>query len=295
MTDSLRRLGPAAWLALTLAAPLGCTTAEPERELGRATLAGTASAPPIGERLVSLPRPPILAAEDAAGLSKAGLNAARTDWQRLYRRTDAQLVSIDALPFLTRTAEGRAFLAAEGPRALARGRPAAQCPLTVVGLRPEGAPIDTLVSETLSRCLQGLTAAQPDCGCEVLAVNDFLTVPRWEMNYASGLTARMLVPALGLDALLVADIVEGETLIRGLDGPVGRLERLPGGRVRVVLGEGRQSFEGRSIPVGYRRGRIAERIYATDAEGRRMSLLIGFSPGELAEGVAAWLAWPADS
>lgn len=295
MTNPLRRLGPAASLVLMLAATLGCTPAEPDRELGRATLAGTASAPPIGARLVSLPRPPILAGEDAAEVSKAGLNALRTDWQRLYRRTDAQLVSVEALPFLTRTAEGRAFLAADAPRALARGRPAAECPLTVVGVPPEDTGIDTLVSETLSRCLRGLAPARPGCGCEVLAVNDFLTVPRWEMNYASGVAARMLAPALGLDALLVADIVEGETLIRGLDGPVGRLERLPEGRVRVILGDGAHSFEGRSIPVGYRRGRIAERIYATDSAGRRMSLLIGFPPGELADGAAAWLAWPAGS
>ena len=289
MDKARRCLLPAALLGLLLVSLSGCGEREPE--LG-ATIVTAGTVPMAGDRLVSLPRPPILVAEGTDDLAMARLNAARTDWQKLYRRTDAQLVSVDALPFLTRTEAGRAFLAAEGARALARGQPAERCPATVVSVPGEAASLDDLVGDTLSRCLAELAPAHPDCGCEVLAVNDFLTVPREEMNYASGLTARMRVPELGIDDVLVADVVEGETLIRGLRGPVARLERAPDDSVAVVMLRDGRRFAGRSLPVGYRRGRIAERIYATDPAGARMSLLVGFSPKELAEGAAAWLAWP---
>lgn len=276
-------------LLLLLPLATACNDSAPRVE---ATVGSDGTLSDAGDRLVALPRPPILAAEGTGDLAKARLNAVRTRWGQLYRRTDARLVSVEALPFLTRTEAGRAFLAAEGERALARGWPAESCPAVVTTAPAETAGLGELVGQALSDCLAEVGAVSPDCGCQVLAVNDFLTVPREEMKYASGTAARMRVPALGLDEILVADEAEDGTLIRDLRGPVARVTRGPGSRVEVKLLRGDRAFEGRSIEVGFRRGRLAERIYATDAAGARMSLLIGFSPEELAEGAAAWLAWP---
>lgn len=53
-------------------------------------------------------------------------------------------------------------------------------------------------------------------------------------------------------------------------------------------------FRGTAIEVGWRRGRIAQRLYLQDAAGRRVSLLLGFPPDDLAAYAAAWLAFPPD-
>ncbi|MEL6197930.1 MAG: hypothetical protein AAFT19_08790, partial [Pseudomonadota bacterium] len=50
----------------------------------------------------------------------------------------------------------------------------------------------------------------------------------------------------------------------------------------------------RVVDVGWRRGRIARRLYLQDAAGRRISLLLGFTPEDLEDYAAAWLAFPPD-
>lgn len=245
------------------------------------------------QRLIALPRPPILAATEPETLPLARLNATRTRWRELYGRTDARAVTAEALPFLTRTPEGRRFLAATGARAIARGMPAEICPATVT-VAPPGTPdMAELVEQTLASCLQRLQD-HPDCGCRVLAIGGYLTVPREDLAYATGTTARMLVPGLGVDAVMVAEDEDEGTLVRDLRGPVARVVRRgPDGAEVTLLRDGRV-FTGRREPIGYRRGRIAERIYARDATGTEMTLLIGFSPDELEQRAAAWLTWKAD-
>lgn len=277
-----------AFLALSVLFLQGCEQRAPLAE----SITVETVIPQAGRaNLVTLPRPPIIAAPDAEGLSLARLTAQRTRWADLYRRPDARLVSVDALPFLYRTAEGQRFLEAEVPRAIARGEPPEICPATVTTTDAPGIALPDLAEQTLDRCLARLRD-HPGCGCRLLAIGDFLTVPREEMSFATGTTARLRAPELGLDAVLVAEKTgERTVLLRGLAGPVGEITRDEDRTVTVALRGLR--FTGRTIPVGYRRGRIAERIYATDASGRRLSLLIGFSPDELAKGAAGFLAWPA--
>ena len=157
-----------------------------------------------------------------------------------------------------------------------------------------GAPFRARVArEALTRCLDRLGPAREGCGCRVIALDEVVTVPRDETAYATGVSARLRVPGLGLDLVLVAEDGPGpETLLRGLAGPVARLVHGEDDRITVVFEDTGRRFEGQAIPVGFRRGRLAERIYATDAEGHRLSLLVGFEPAELAGHAAAWLAWP---
>lgn len=89
-------------------------------------------------------------------------------------------------------------------------------------------------------------------------------------------------------------------VLRDITRPIGDLSiggdrkaslslRLPGD-----TDDARTVFTGAAIDVGWRRGRIARRLYLQDAAGRRISLLLGFTPEDLEDYAAAWLAFPPD-
>lgn len=245
------------------------------------------------QRMLVLDRPPVIAVQRAEEMPLAIRAAAGVRTDELERRETARWVRVDALPFLTQTEAGLRFLAAAAPRALARGMPPEICPALAAAAGAPGTGRGALAGQALDACLADLGAGHEGCGCRVIALDDVVTVPRDETVYATGVSARLRVPGLGLDMVLVAEDGPGpETLLRGLAGPVARLIHGEGDEVVVVFEQSGRRFEGRSIPVGFRRGRLAERIYATDAEGHRLSLLVGFEPAELAGHAAAWLAWP---
>lgn len=256
---------------------------------------------PIGESLhierMLLPqRPPVIVAQVPEDLVVAKLIAERIDKSQLDRGELSHWVGVDALPFLTSSATGRRFLAATAPRALARGDPPEVCPAVAMASGADGAGPRTradVVVEALDACLGQFAPKSAECGCRVVALDDMVTVPREEIAYATGTSARLRIAALGLDLLLVAEEGDnGEILLRDLTGPVARITRGSDSSVVLRLIDGGGTFRGYSIPVGFRRGRLAERIYAEDSGGMRLSLLIGFGPDELAQSAGAWLAWP---
>jgi len=240
-----------------------------------------------GTAFFALSSPPEIIAKGPGGVVRAVRLAAQLDPALLQSRSDSQRVSADALPFLAETPEGRRFLGMSGPRAIARGAPAERCPSLAAGAGPDrGAATET----ALTQCLAGLPANARGCGCELLALGSVLTAPQDGFAFATGVTARLRAPALGIDGLTVAEALgDGRTLIRGADGPIAVIAGGAGEAVEISFVSG-AVYEGRSRAVGFRRGRMAERIYAADASGNRLSLLIGFSPAELDAYAGAWLA-----
>ncbi|MEM1385102.1 MAG: hypothetical protein AAF713_13865 [Pseudomonadota bacterium] len=240
-------------------------------------------------RFLVLESPPTLDARSTADLGTLRDRLDRLSDERLASRTEARRVAADALPYLSSSPEGLAFLAMAAPRALARGKPAEACP--AIGIASNSNRTEAVTS-AIRQCLRRLEPSHRSCGCEVIAYDDVLAVPRAEVAYATGTTARLRAPELGLDAILVAeDELDGSTLLRDLSGPVARLTP-DGSMMRLVFEDDRGVFEGRAIAEGFRRGRLAQRIYARDEQGRRLSLLIGFAPSELAQSAGAWLAFP---
>ena len=245
------------------------------------------------QRMVVLPRPPFIAAMQPEDLPVALRVAENADSARLSKRVSARWVNVDALPFLTSTEPGKKFLAAAAPRALAQGIPPEICPVVTMASATPGTPRADVVRQALQSCLAKLGTTPTGCGCRIVALDDLVTVPREDTAYATGTTARLRSIALGIDLFLVAEeTADGSTLLRDLRGPVAHMVRGENDNITLSFISTGRRFDGYRIPVGFRRGRIAERIYTTDAEGNRLILLIGFEPDELADGAGAWLAWP---
>ena len=243
------------------------------------------------QRILVLPTPPQVVAESTADLPRVRRIMNNLDPNQLARRTGAQLINANAVPWLTGSTYGRFFLKAPPNRVLVRGAPQAFCPTVLTGQGAE--PVPDLVARTLEQCLEQTNAG---CGCQVVAAGSVLLVPREEVSYATGVTARIRAPSLGIDGFLVAEEApDGTILLRDLNRVVGQLRQDPDGAVTLRIAGRDELFTGEAHEVGYRRGRLAERVYASDAEGNRVSLLIGFNPSELAEFAGAWLAWPPDA
>ena len=245
------------------------------------------------QRVMVLSNPPIIAATRPEDLPVALRIAENADPAELSRRESARWVGVDALPFLTSTEAGKRFLSTAAPRALARGMPPESCPAAAVAGGTPDTPRAEVAVQALRVCLGKLAPERAGCGCRIVALDDLVTVPREDTAYATGTSARMRSAALGIDLLLVAEEVPGGgMLLRDLRGPVARLVNGENDAVTLSFQATGRRFEGYRIAVGFRRGRIAERIYVIDADGNRLSLLIGFEPEELAGRAGAWLAWP---
>lgn len=251
---------------------------------GNGSIGTIRSGPPPGTLLVT-EHGFNFAAKDEREVTNIARRLDRTRPEVVNLRGDVTQTGIEAIPFLIGTEIGRNFLAAPFPRVLTRGAPADSCPASALAVGAPGEARSDVAVRAFEGCFDALRAAgaPEDCGCEVIAFDGVVAVAREGMAYSTGTSARMRSPALGVDALLVAeDIGTATTLLRDLVGPVAILRHTAPREVELeFLAEPGVVFRGPAVPQGFRRGRIAEVMTLTDGAGRQVKLAVGFSALEL--------------
>lgn len=229
------------------------------------------------ERLEA-PRAPLrFAAADAESV-RAVVQAAA----RFAARPDGRFdrVQISAIPYLRRSPEGARFLATPAPRALARGAPEHACPAAGVGADPVSTA--SAAETALNACFAQLARreAGDECGCRLLAVDHRLTAPAESFVFAPVVSARLFAPGDRRMTLLAAETELADDgseilLLRDARGVAGRVA-LAGDTATLRFTDRPDIvYAGPRRPFGYRRGRLAERLTLSAADGSALTLLIG--------------------
>lgn len=251
--------------------------------------------------------PEIRAASPAeAANAVATLDASRL--QELANRRGSRRLGAAQVPFFFGSDLGRAYLKSVGPRALAFGEPAENCP--AVGVSFGAASVTAAAQEALSAC-----AAQPDCGCRLAAAGDVLLAPIDSFDYARAVTATLRVgarePALLVAEALPTEPVDGAVRLSPAEaaaglarqtvalyapnaptaGPIGALRLSADGSASLIaeIDGAERRFEGRWRSEGRRRGWYARQVALrpadsdgpNDAPDDGVLLLIGYEPAEL--------------
>ena len=253
----------------------------------------------LGRQQLVLPAaPPVIAAQDETEVARAMRLAERFNRPALESQRRSRTIEAVQTPLLYEAPAGRRFLEAPGARALALGEPPEICPAIGLATSAQPAPRAESAERALTDCLAMLkkSGASAECGCRLVAIDDTLLAEQGAFAYARGVTAQFIGHGAELSAIYVAEERaeedgSGDVRIWFLDalGPraVARLTEAGEAELAMLQGangelEATRYFRGRWESEGFRRGRLAEKLYLEDEKGERLIALIGYSPAELA-------------
>lgn len=263
----------------------------------------------LGRQQLVLPAaPPLIDAQDDKDVERAMRLAERFSRRTLEQQRRTRTVEAVQTPLLYEAPAGRRFLAASGARALAIGDPPEICPAIGVAASESPAPRSQTAGTALTECLAMLkqSRASAECGCRLVALDDTLLAEQTAFTYARGVNAQFVGDkGEALSQPLIAeerpeDDGSGDVRIWFLDaiGPraVARLSQAGDAELALLQGSNGELtathyYRGRWTSEGFRRGRLAEKLYLKDEEGARMIALIGYSPAELAAREAELETW----
>ena len=215
------------------------------------------------------------------------------------RGKDARKTAAAQVALLHGSPDGRAYIAVADPRAFVLGAPPRICPARVAAAG--GDTQADAVGAALRGCFDALAAAgaPESCGCQVMASGAALLAPLADFAYAPGVSGWIVSPDLALDlhlAVREGATPAGDRRLTFLTGPgadIAAVLSRDGTAVLSVRRDGAPdlALTGVHRPEGLRRGRYADRLRLTDAEGHEVVALVGYEPVEYASRRRELLRW----
>lgn len=196
-----------------------------------------------------------------------------------HRRT--QEIRLDQLAYFFRSADGRAYLLAEGPKAIVRGAPQGQCPVEVsmVG----GGNAQASITQALQSCHEDLSALglQDSCDCRLLAQGTILHAAPATFEYAVDLPVRLFRDGRLDPVTYFSRAGSDGTGTRAILVELGDTQLMavsysdPGARHAVVTYPDGTQIPAERAPVGYDRGRLRESFTTTQQDGTPLRIIVG--------------------
>ncbi|SOH92342.1 hypothetical protein SAMN06273572_101185 [Monaibacterium marinum] len=222
-----------------------------------------------------------LVSDSIDDITEIAQRATRNTPDEIAERTRTEEIRLDQLAYFFRSQQGQSYLLGEGPKAMVRGYPAAQCPVQTVVLA--GGTTQDAISQALSTCHAELAQLDrtDDCGCSLLAYENVLHASPAEFEYAIDLPVRLfrngqLDPTTyfsrsgtdgnGDEAITIEVAQQRLMVISFTDGTSDE--------AIVSFADGTQAAAERVL-VGYDRGRIRQSFTLTEADGRRLRIIVG--------------------
>jgi hypothetical protein len=241
-------------------------------------------------------RPEEILAQKTSDLESLSAQIKRQNIARLEKLSGTKKASVEQLPLLTSTREGRSFLAMNpDARAFVQASPSNTCPVRATG-EDDDSP-EWAVNVAMKSCFKALdTIGIADrCGCQLMVKNSVLVDEMDAFAYARGVSTVVFQPNtteahLYIAEEIIQDSPDYSLRFFNLDQELGIANLTQDGSLQATIDN--KKYNGHWYAEGYRRGHMIIRLFLSSLEHNdRLIVLVGYEPQDFQERFSEISQW----
>lgn len=241
-------------------------------------------------------RPEEILAQKTSDMEGLSAQIKRQNIARLEKLSGTKKATVEQLPLLTSTREGKNFLAMNpDARAFVQASPSNTCPVRATG-EDDNSP-EWAVNLAMSSCFKALnTIGIADrCGCQLMVKNSVLVDEMDAFAYARGVSTLVFRPDTTEAHLYIAEEIIQDTpdyslRFFNLDQELGIAELTQDGSLKATINN--KQYNGHWFAEGYRRGHMIVRLFLNSLEHNdKLIVLVGYEPQDFQERFSEISQW----